>query len=111
AAADRVPSDARAPSDLLGRPQVLADGTLAMSGGVGSVGAPPPLSPTGATLAAPAAGTDGLGASSTLAEDGIPTTALDAYRRAADGAPHSCHLDWTLIAAIGRVESDHGRFA
>jgi membrane-bound lytic murein transglycosylase B len=49
-----------------------------------------------------------------LASDGIPTTALDAYRRAARRSvtrdPH-CHLPWPLLAAIGRIESDHGRFA
>ncbi|MGH3469928.1 MAG: hypothetical protein ACRDQF_19590, partial [Thermocrispum sp.] len=27
-----------------------------------------------------------------------------------NAADPSCNLDWTLIAAIGRVESDHGRF-
>jgi len=49
------------------------------------------------------------GGSSPLAASGIPTTALDAYTRAADSA--SCGIDWTLVAAIGRVESNHGRFA
>jgi membrane-bound lytic murein transglycosylase B len=45
--------------------------------------------------------------------DGIPAAALSAYQRAAqviDAADKTCHLDWTLIAAIGRVESDHGRY-
>jgi len=43
----------------------------------------------------------------------IPLPALTAYQRAAtviDAADPSCHLDWSLLAAIGRVESDHGRF-
>ncbi|WP_218938478.1 lytic transglycosylase domain-containing protein [Modestobacter altitudinis] len=48
-------------------------------------------------------------AASALAASGIPTTALEAYTRAADGV--DCGLDWTLLAAIGRVESNHGRFA
>jgi membrane-bound lytic murein transglycosylase B len=51
---------------------------------------------------------------SLLASDGIPTTALEAYRRAARRSVASdprCHLPWPLLAAIGRVESDHGRFA
>lgn len=42
----------------------------------------------------------------------IPDQALAAYQRAAaviDTADLSCHLDWTLLAAIGQVESDHGR--
>jgi membrane-bound lytic murein transglycosylase B len=47
---------------------------------------------------------------SALAADGIPAVALRAYRSAADHAPPSCHLSWTLLAGIGRVESDHGRF-
>ncbi|MEP6599708.1 MAG: lytic murein transglycosylase, partial [Actinomycetota bacterium] len=45
-----------------------------------------------------------------LAADGIPSVALDAYRRAARSQPSSCGLPWPLLAAIGRVESDHGRF-
>lgn len=43
----------------------------------------------------------------------IPATALMAYQRAADiiaKVKPSCELPWTLLAAIGRVESDHGRF-
>ncbi len=43
---------------------------------------------------------------------GIPAAALAAYQRAEtviDAADKSCHLSWQLIAAIGRVESDHGR--
>ena len=49
-----------------------------------------------------------------LAADGIPTVALDAYRRAAAESVTrypACGLPWPLLAAIGRVESDHGRFA
>jgi hypothetical protein len=45
--------------------------------------------------------------------NGIPSAALAAYQRAAqviDAADPGCHIDWTLIAAIGRVESDHGRY-
>src|SRR3954449_13327160 len=45
-----------------------------------------------------------------LTRSGIPETALDAYREAAAGAPNSCDIDWSLLAAIGRVESNHGRF-
>jgi PKD repeat protein len=46
-----------------------------------------------------------------LASDGIPAVALDAYRKAAAHAAKSCGIPWPLLAAIGRVESDHGRFA
>ncbi|HEX3929450.1 MAG TPA: lytic transglycosylase domain-containing protein [Nocardioides sp.] len=48
----------------------------------------------------------------TSAASGIPTAALAAYQRAAtviDAADPTCHLPWQLVAAIGRVESDHGR--
>ena len=44
---------------------------------------------------------------------GIPAPALSAYQRAAqiiDSADKSCNIPWELIAAIGRVESDHGQF-
>ena len=43
----------------------------------------------------------------------IPLTALAAYQRAAAviaQADAVCALNWELLAAIGRVESDHGRF-
>lgn len=44
---------------------------------------------------------------------GIPAPALTAYRQAADllgRADAACGLDWALLAAIGRVESNHARF-
>src|SRR5690349_11824519 len=43
----------------------------------------------------------------------IPDVALAAYERSAavmNAADPTCHLDWTLLAAIGQVESDHGQF-
>jgi hypothetical protein len=43
---------------------------------------------------------------------GIPSAALAAYQRAEtviNAADPGCHLDWQLLAAIGRVESNHGR--
>ncbi|MGZ0150668.1 lytic transglycosylase domain-containing protein [Kribbella sp. WER1] len=48
-----------------------------------------------------------------LSSNGIPNTALKAYSRAQQvlaQADPGCHLPWTLVAAIGRVESNHGRF-
>ncbi len=45
--------------------------------------------------------------------NGIPAPALSAYQRGAqiiDSADKSCNIPWELIAAIGRVESDHGRY-
>lgn len=49
---------------------------------------------------------------STASASGIPAVALAAYQRAAtviDAADQTCHMPWQLVAAIGRVESDHGR--
>ncbi|MGW7533967.1 lytic murein transglycosylase [Amycolatopsis sp. NPDC054798] len=43
---------------------------------------------------------------------GIPATALVAYRHAADvlgKEQPGCHIDWALIASIGRIESNHAR--
>lgn len=58
----------------------------------------------------PQAGT--AGALSTLSTNGIPSAALYAYHHAetllADADP-GCKLPWNLVAAIGRVESNHGR--
>ena len=52
------------------------------------------------------------GALSTLSTNGIPSAALYAYHHAetllADADPE-CRLPWNLVAAIGRVESNHGR--
>ena len=48
-----------------------------------------------------------------LDESGIPEVALKAYQHAATVLATSdaaCRLPWQLIAGIGRVESDHGRF-
>ncbi len=45
--------------------------------------------------------------------NGIPAAAMAAYRTAEAvlaKADASCHISWALIAAIGRVESDHGRY-
>jgi membrane-bound lytic murein transglycosylase B len=49
---------------------------------------------------------------STASTSGIPSAALAAYQRAEtviNAADKSCNLAWQLVAAIGRVESDHGR--
>lgn len=49
----------------------------------------------------------------TASASGIPSAALAAYQRAEaviNAADRSCRLPWQLLAAIGRVESDHGRF-
>ncbi len=44
----------------------------------------------------------------------IPAKAIADYQRAAlviNSSDKACHLDWTTLAAIGKVESDHGRDA
>jgi membrane-bound lytic murein transglycosylase B len=48
----------------------------------------------------------------TASTSGIPSAALAGYQRAEtviNAADPGCHLDWQLLAAIGRVESNHGR--
>jgi hypothetical protein len=48
-----------------------------------------------------------------LAANGIPNVALNAYRVAAarmDASSPSCGIDWSLLAGIGRIESNHGRY-
>ena len=47
-----------------------------------------------------------------LAANGIPNVALNAYRVAAARMDRTapCGIDWSLLAGIGRVESNHGRF-
>ncbi|HEY9565803.1 MAG TPA: lytic murein transglycosylase, partial [Nocardioides sp.] len=45
--------------------------------------------------------------------NGIPSAALAAYQRAAtviNSADANCNVPWQLLGAIGRVESDHGRY-
>jgi membrane-bound lytic murein transglycosylase B len=68
-----------------------------------------PAAPTTAATPAPADDATVTG----LAANGIPNVALNAYRVAAarmGTALGSCHIDWSLLAGIGRVESNHGRF-
>jgi len=50
---------------------------------------------------------------SSLAANGIPSVALNAYRVAAARMANvepSCGIDWALLAGIGREESDHGQY-
>ena len=65
---------------------------------------PTPTAPaSSAPPAAPATG---------LAAGGIPVVALQAYQGAASALAAStpaCGITWPLVAAIGRVESNHGR--
>jgi hypothetical protein len=71
---------------------------------------------SGAPGAAGSPGSSGsvAGQAGGLAANGIPEVALAAYkaaeRRLAEEDP-GCGVSWSLLAAIGRVESNHGRFA
>jgi membrane-bound lytic murein transglycosylase B len=72
-----------------------------------------PASVSDGSLGAPGVGNaDAAQIVSTASTSGIPSAALAAYQRAEtviNAADPSCHLPWQLIAAIGRVESNHGR--
>jgi hypothetical protein len=87
----------------------LPDGTTIPSEAIkapASVSVPGEIAP-----GVPAGAADSVIASSSTS--GIPSAALAAYQRAAqviDAADSSCNASWPLIAAIGRVESDHGRY-
>jgi uncharacterized membrane protein YgcG len=99
----------------------VAVGNSGLAGAIGGVQASIPEVPASA-LEQPAAvsriagGLDpqagAAGTMTTLATNGIPSAALYAYHHAqtllAD-ADAGCKLPWNLIAAIGRVESNHGR--
>ena len=55
----------------------------------------------------------GIDDARTASDFGIPGPALAAYQRAEtviNAADPSCRLPWALLAAIGRVESNHGQF-
>ena len=69
-----------------------------------------------AAIEAPASVGDAVSRAASLtpgSASDIPQAALSAYQRAEaviNEADKGCNLPWELIAAIGRVESDHGRF-
>ena len=72
--------------------------------------------PASAIEAPASVGDDAVTRAAALSPDSassIPQAALSAYQRAEaviNRADRGCALPWELIAAIGRVESDHGRF-
>ena len=69
-----------------------------------------------AAIEAPASVGDAVSRAAALtpgSASSIPQAALAAYQRAEaviNKADPGCALPWELVAAIGRVESDHGRF-
>jgi len=101
--------DVKSVSASKASPAIVVPGTAmampAVPTGAGTQGAPGLVLPAGS---AP-------GSSTLVALDsmGIPSRALEAYRRSVTlvgAADPACHIDWALLAAIGRVESDHARF-
>ncbi len=96
------------PSPAPQSPATLPDGTTVPTE---AIEAPASVSST----RSPARAVDGgLGREAQNASAaGIPAAALAAYQRAEtviNAADKSCNLSWQLVAAIGRVESDHGRY-
>lgn len=77
---------------------------LAVDGSLPQPPVPQPLMVPGAQA--------GNGSSAPSGPLGIPGSMLKAYKNAADimaKEQPGCHLDWALIAAIGRIESNHAR--
>src|SRR5436305_5286527 len=77
-------------------PPIAVDGSL-------------PQPPTPEPLVAPGGHAGSAGISGSL---GIPASMMKAYQNAAGilGAEQpKCHVDWPLIASIGRIESNHAR--
>ena len=92
-----------------GSPAIVVPGA-ALSMPAVPAGARAPRAPG---LALPAGTAPGSPALVALDGTGIPVRALEAYRQGASlvgAADPACHIDWALLAAIGRVESDHARF-
>ncbi|MCW2835665.1 MAG: secreted protein [Nocardioides sp.] len=90
-----------------------AGGTLPDGSTVPTEAIEAPASVSSPATLAPAAQGDTGSIIATASTSGIPSAALAAYQRAEaviNSADKSCELPWQLIAAIGRVESDHGRF-
>ncbi|WP_410568027.1 lytic transglycosylase domain-containing protein [Amycolatopsis sp. cmx-4-61] len=77
-------------------PPIAVDGSL-------------PQPPLPEPLVVPGGRAGSAGVSGSL---GIPGSMLKAYKNAADilaKEQPNCHLDWALIASIGRIESNHAR--
>jgi hypothetical protein len=110
-----VPLTQRAPGQILTEATPVGPpGTLGPNVPPTGVLAPDPAAPGAPLESMIPAGTDPNSSSPvTLDTAGIPVRALEGYRKAAslvDSADPGCHIDWALVAAIGRVESNHARF-
>ncbi|WP_410640551.1 lytic transglycosylase domain-containing protein [Amycolatopsis sp. lyj-346] len=98
-AGDSVPDQAVAAAPQqpnIVMPPIAVDGSL-------------PQPPLPEPLVVPGGRAGSAGISGSL---GIPGSMLRAYKNAADiiaKEQPNCHLDWALIASIGRIESNHAR--
>jgi membrane-bound lytic murein transglycosylase B len=91
---DRAATPQQQPNVVL--PPIAVDGSL-------------PQPPLPEPLVVPGGRAGSAGISGPL---GIPASMLKAYKNAADilaKEQPNCHLDWALIASIGRIESNHAR--
>jgi Transglycosylase SLT domain len=88
--------------------------SLGQDGQPGYPGGPAPTIPANGVPGTPGSSQTVGTAAGGLAANGIPEVALKAYKaaekRLASESP-TCRIPWSVIAAIGRVESNHGRFA
>ncbi|WP_020634878.1 lytic transglycosylase domain-containing protein [Amycolatopsis alba] len=104
------------PSHPLGADQVPVAGQVPVASEPGVGMQPPPAGmpePVAPRIQLVAAYQSGSSAPSAVSATGIPTTALAAYTNAAAVLARrdpSCGLPWSMLAGIGRVESNHGRF-
>ena len=98
----------RTPAPSAGRPQVVAEQTTISGGLVLTTKAD-----RNRKIAVKSRKGGHVWTASSLAEHDLPSAAMRAYKHAAasiDTSHPGCHLPWTLLAGIGRVESDHGRY-
>ncbi len=96
------------PAPSAGRPQVVAEQTTISGGLVLTTKAD-----RNRKIAVKSRKGGHVWTASSLAEHDLPSAAMRAYKHAAasiDTSIPGCHLPWTLLAGIGRVESDHGRY-
>lgn len=117
---DPAPMDARAVDG--GGPSHFELPPVVPAAGVGSASTAPPTTPGAVTTVATLPGTTlpgtapgatapaGTRGTTATGTGGIPQTVLSAYQYAASNLARmrpGCKLPWTLLAGIGRVESEH----
>ncbi|WP_300643972.1 lytic murein transglycosylase [Nocardioides sp.] len=104
-----APTVATVAADTDQVPAVLPDGASVPTEAIEA-----PASVSSSTLAGQLTGGKATRVVSTASTSAIPSAALAAYQRAEtviNSADRSCNVTWQLVAAIGRVESNHGRYA